>query len=118
MRTEKIEGNCSVVELPPTAIDKLNRKINTVNSNLKKTNNEVSYVSSRVADITPYEESKKAYIGDAEATFGKAKEGIVNANCITESGLSVPTALEVTNSEIKVIFEPLEELATVTISIQ
>ena len=99
-----VEGVCSYVELPPSEIDRLNSRINSV--------------SNRVSNITPYEESKMAYIGDTEVSFIKAKEGVINANCITDSGLSIPITIELANNEIKVKFEELTEVATVSISIQ
>ena len=99
-----VDGDCSYVELPPSEIDRLNSRINSV--------------SNRVSNITPYEESKTAYIGDTEVSFIKVKEGMINANCITESGLSIPITIELANNEIKVKFEELTELATVSISIQ
>lgn len=104
MAVHYAEGVCSFVELPPSAIDRLNSRINSV--------------SNRVSNITPYEESKTAYIGDTETTFYKAKEGMINANCITESGLSIPTTMELSDNIIKVIFDELTEVATVSISIQ
>ena len=99
-----VDGDCSYVELPPSAIDILNSRINSV--------------SNRVSNITPYEESKTAYIGDTKTTFYKAKDGMINANCITESGLSVPTTMEIFDNNIVVKYEKLEEVATVKLSIQ
>lgn len=99
-----VDGDCSYVELPPSEIDRLNSRINSV--------------SNRVSNIAPYEESKTAYIGDTEVSFIKAKEGVINANCITDSGLSIPITIELSNNEIKVKFEELTEVATVSISIQ
>lgn len=99
-----IDGECSYVELPPSAIDRLNSRINSV--------------SNRVSNITPYEEKKQAYIGDTETTFYKAKDGMITANCITESGLSVPITMEILDNNIVVKYEELNEVATVSISIQ
>lgn len=113
-----VDGECSVVELPPTAIDKLNSKINYTNSRITQTNNNVNSVSNRVTDITPYEMSKKAYIGDTEVVFDKVKDGMINANCITESGLSVPTTLVIEENKIIVKFNSLEEVAIATVFIQ
>ena len=104
MKDHFIKGECSYVEIPPSAIDRLNSRINSV--------------SNRVSNITPYEESKTAYIGDTEVSFIKAKEGVINANCISDSGLSIPITIELSNNEIKVKFEELTEVATVSISIQ
>lgn len=95
---------CYYKELEPTAIDKLNSRINNV--------------SNRVSNITPYEESKTAYIGDTETRFSKVKDGNINAYCITESGVSKVVTMELSQNEIVVKYEPLEEVATVSISIQ
>ena len=113
-----IKGKCELVEIPPTDIEKLNSKINYTNSRINSTNKNVTNVSNRVANITPYEESKTAYIGDTEVTFYKGKDGIINTTCITENGLSIPTTFEVLENNVVVRFEELEEVATVTISIQ
>lgn len=98
------DGKSTFGELPPSAIDKLNQRINSV--------------SNRVSNITPYEESKKAYIGDTEVSFNKVKDGMINASVITESGNSMPITMEITDKEIKVKFDELNEVATVKISIQ
>lgn len=92
------------VDTEPTAIDRLNSRINSV--------------SNRVSNITPYEESKTAYIGDTETRFPKVKDGNINAYCITESGVSKVVTMELSQNEIVVKYEPLEEVATVSISIQ
>lgn len=68
--------------------------------------------------ITPYNGSKTAYIGDTETRFLKVKDGNVNAHCITESGVSKVVTIEFTTNEIVVKYEPLEEVATVSILIQ
>lgn len=99
-----VDGDCSYVELPPSAIDRLNSRINSV--------------SNRVNNITPYEESKTAYIEDTETTFYKVKDGMITTSCITESGLSVPTTMEIFDNNIVVKYEKLEEVATVKLSIQ
>lgn len=104
MIIEHVDVEYSYTELPQNAIDRLNSRINSV--------------SNRVSNITPYEESKTAYIGDTETTFYKVKDGMINVSCITESGLSIPTTIELSNNEIKVMFEELTEVATVTVSIQ
>lgn len=90
--------------LEPSAIDNLNSRINSTNA--------------RVSQITPYEESKTAYIGDTECRFSKVKDGMINATCVTESGLSTSVTMEILGEEIIVKFDELEELATVTICIQ
>ena len=68
--------------------------------------------------ITPYTDSVKSYIGDDFAMFEVSKKGIINISCITETGKVIPTSYEINGSRITVRFEKLEEVATVTITIQ
>jgi len=111
MAIHYVDGECSYVELPPTAIDRLNSRINNTNSR-------INTVSNEVANITPYVEEKTAYIGDTECSFTKAKDGIITANLITESGEIKSISMEIFDNVIIVKFAELEELATVSISIQ
>ena len=104
MATYYEEGVCSYVELPPSELTKLNKRVNDL--------------SSKVTNITPYEDSKTAYIGDTEIIFDRVKGGNINTYCITESGNAINTMFEVLESEIVVSFEPLEEVSIVSISIQ
>lgn len=89
--------------LEPSAIDKLNSRINATNN--------------RVSAITPYTESKTAYIGDTCVEFNKAKDGVITTTVIDEDGMQIPCELQIVDN-IKVIFDSLEKVATVTISIQ
>jgi len=98
-----VEGECSYVELPPSAIDNLNSRINSTNA--------------RVSAITPYTESKTAYIGDTCVEFNKAKDGVITTTVIDSDGMQIPCELNIVDN-IKVIFAELEKIATVTISIQ
>lgn len=91
-------------DVPPSAYDVLSRRISAVNN--------------RVTDITPYTESKTAYIDDESVTFDIAKEGNVSVFMVDNDGNSVPFTFEQTNGQIIVSFEKRNSLATVTISIQ
>lgn len=103
MAIHHVEGECSYVEVPPSAIDRLNSRINSTNA--------------RVSQITPYISEKTAYIGDTEVEFPKAKDGIITVTVIDEDGQQIPCEMQIAEN-IKVVFEPLEKVATVSISIQ
>ena len=78
---------------------------------------QISIVSSQVNAITPYEETKTAYIGDTEVRFDVVKQGNINAY-LTVNGMQVPCEVETYENYILVMFDELEEVGTVTISVQ
>ena len=90
--------------LAPSAIDRLNSR--------------VSQLSSQVSAITPYTESKTAYIDDTQVSFNIAKEGNISVFMVDGDGQNVPFTYEQVNGQIVVSFEKRDSLATVTISIQ
>lgn len=67
---------------------------------------------SRLEETTPKKYSKRAYIGDTQVTFPYA-DGIISASV---SG-NRPCGVTITDYEIIVNFDELQEVATVTISI-
>lgn len=79
---------------------------------------QISAVSAQVSAITPYEESKTAYIDDTSVTFNIAKEGNISVFMVDGEGQNVPFTFEQVNGQIIVSFEKRNSLATVTISIQ
>ena len=79
---------------------------------------QISAVSAQVSEITPYEESKTAYIDDTEVIFDIAKEGNISVFMVDGEGQNVPFTYEQVNGQIIVSFEKRESLATVTVSIQ
>ena len=78
----------------------------------------LSQLSSQVNEITPYTESKTAYIDDEYVIFDIAKDGNVSVFMVDGDGQTVPFTYEIVNGQIRVSFEKRESLATVTISIQ
>ena len=68
--------------------------------------------------ITPYTESKTAYIDDTEVRFNITKEGNISVFMVDGDGQNVPFTFEQVNGQIIVSFEKRDSLATVTISIQ
>ena len=75
-------------------------------------------ISQRVNDITPFTESKTAYIDDTELFFDIGKEGNISVFMVDSEGQDVPFTFEKINGQIKVSFDKRDSLATVTISIQ
>ena len=67
-----------------------------------------------VSAITPYTESKTAYILDTEIVFNSVPQGNMSVF------FSIPTdyTIERVSDSVVVSFEPLEEVTEVTISIQ
>ena len=90
--------------LEPSAIDKLNSKVNQI--------------SSQVNVITPYIENKTAYIDDTYVTFDIVKDGNISIFMVDNEGQNVPFTFEQINGQVKVLFEKRNSLATVTIQIQ
>ena len=69
------------------------------------------YTTMRVDEVTPYTETKQAYIGDTEVTFYDVPEGNVTIF------FDKPYTVERLADRITVSFEELEEVTDVTISI-
>lgn len=74
-------------------------------------------INSRIDEITPYVESKTVYIDDTECIFEQVKEGSVSTQLKVDDTIK-PCDYEISNGEIRVFFEPLESIGTVTITIQ
>ena len=79
---------------------------------------QINSLNKRVNDITPYTESKTAYIDDTEVSFNIVKDGNVSVYMVDSDGQNVSFEFERINEQIKVMFDKRESLATVTISIQ
>ena len=88
--------------LPPSAYDRLSKRINTLNN--------------QVNSITPYTETKTVYIGDKECVFDKVVNGNISAY-LEIGGEQMPCDITVGEKYITVTFEEAEDLGLVTISI-
>ena len=70
-----------------------------------------------IAEVTPYTESKTAYIDDTEVTFADVPQG--NLTVYFESNGGYPNYNVSRNGDrVTITFEPLEYIGTVTISVQ
>lgn len=108
-----------------TVEQRLSNLENLVNALSKKIDNNKYYTDAdvngnrkSVTDITPYTETKTAYIDDEYVTFDIAKDGNISVYMVDGDGQNVPCSFEQINGQIKVSFEKRNSLATVTISIQ
>lgn len=73
--------------------------------------------ANKVEQITPYTESKTAYIEDTEVIFEDVPDGNVSVYMVDSDGHNVPFTVEQTTGQIKVKFEQRESIATITIII-
>lgn len=74
----------------------------------------VDDTANKVVEITPYTDSKTAYIGDTEVVFTNVPQGNLSVYFDTPTDYSV----ERTKDAILVTFDALDEVTEVTISIQ
>lgn len=91
-----ISAQCGYSPLPPSQISK-----------------QIASLNNRVSEVTPYTETKQAYIDDTEVEFDY-RDG--NITAYVADG-QVPCNVLVEDNKIKVSFKALEEPAKVTISI-
>lgn len=81
--------------------------------------NEVdAHAQEMVEEITPYTETKTAYIDDTEITFETDVTGVISILAVDRNGITIPTTFEREGNKIIVSFEPLQQVTNVTISIQ
>ena len=106
-------------------IDKLKKAVanlnNTVLQMAKNNTKEVSKTdntASEVKAITPYTETKTAYLGDTEVIFTDVKDGNLSVFVKDENGNYPDFSVDRNGDIITVYFEPLEYITTITISIQ
>ena len=103
-RVSKLEMEMKNLQL---AFDSMQRRqVNTTGK--------VDDTSNKVEQITPYTETKTAYIGDTEVVFTNVPQGNLSVYFDTPTDYSV----ERTKDAIAVTFDALDEVTTVTISIQ
>ena len=80
--------------------------------NNSNTVGKVDDTSNKVTQITPYTDTKTAYIGDTEVTF----EGVPTGN-LSVFGLS-EYAIDRQNDRITITFDAVDEVTEISISIQ
>ncbi len=85
--------------------------VNTISNNQFYNNADIAGVRKSVADVTPYTETKKAYIDDTEVVF----ENVPSGNLIVY--FDKPFNIEREGNKVTLHFEALEEVTDITISI-
>lgn len=81
------------------------------------TSERIAELNKRVNELEPYTETKEVYIDDTEVMFDIPKNGSISA-WLEVDGIRTPCEYEVTEDKIRVYFEPLEMVGTVTIQVQ
>ena len=71
-----------------------------------------------ISEVTPYTETKTAYLGDTEVIFTDVKDGNLSVFVKDENGNYPDFSVDRNGDIITVYFEPLEYITTITISIQ
>lgn len=77
----------------------------------------VDETKNNVNAITPYVESKIAFIGDTEVLFDNVKNGNLSVSVRDSDGNYIDYKVESILEGIRVVFKPLETIATITISV-
>lgn len=85
--------------------------INTLNLNKFYTDADISGVRQSVSEVTPYTETKTAYIDDTEVVFTNVPEGNLTIY------FSKPYTVVRDEDRLVISFEALEEVTPITISI-
>lgn len=73
----------------------------------------VDYTSNKIEELTPYTETKTAYIDDTEIVFDNVPPG--NITILTDPMINFTAKKE--DDRLTVSFEPLEEVTEVTLTI-
>lgn len=85
--------------------------VNTLSNNKFYTDADIDGVRQSVSEVTPYTETKTAYIYDTMVVFTKVPSGNLTVY------FDKPYTVEREADRVTVKFEPLEEVTTITISI-
>ena len=89
--------------------------VTTMNNNKFYTDADISGVRKNVSDITPYEDTKTAYISDTEVVFFDVPEGALLVSFSNGNG---DYSVTKDGTTLKVEFDPLDEVITITIKVQ
>lgn len=91
----------------------VNRLIDLEVGNKQYTDADIAGCRQGISEVTPYTETKTAYIGDTEVVFTNVPTGNMTTYAEGTSGITVSRDMDI----VTVSFEPLEEVTNVTISI-
>lgn len=85
--------------------------VDTLSNNKLYTDADIDGVRKSVSDVTPYTETKTAYISDTQVIFANVPSGNLSVY------FDKPYAVEREADRITITFEALEEVTPITISI-
>lgn len=85
--------------------------VDTLSNNKMYTDADISGVRKSVSDVTPYTETKTAYISDTQVIFTNVPSGNLSVY------FDKPYTVEREADRITITFEALEEVTPITISI-
>lgn len=85
--------------------------VNTISNSQFYTNADIAGVRKDVAEVTPYKETRKAYIDDTQIIFDNVPSG--NLTVYMDGGYTI----EREDNRVIIMFEPLKEVKDVTISV-
>lgn len=85
--------------------------IDTLSDNKMYTDADIDGVRKSVSDVTPYTETKTAYISDTQMVFSDVPSGNLSVY------FDKPYTVERESDRITITFEALEEVTPITISI-
>lgn len=111
---DEIEYGKGVTELTPAGPSALSSVMGTLSNVSAKTDKNTLDIQ----EITPFVETKTAYIDDTEILFESDKQGNIVVTAIDSDGESVNVAYKRDGNEILVYFDPLELITDITLSIQ
>lgn len=104
------------IETRLTNLEKLvDSLVSTINNQKYYTDADIAGVRQDVSNITPYESTKTAYISDTEVIFSDVPEGALLVSFSNGNRDYTVTRLD---TSLKVEFEPLDEVITITIKVQ
>lgn len=100
------------IETRVTNLEKLvDSLVTTINNTKFYTDADIAGVRQSVSEVTPYTETKTAYISDTLVVFTNVPSGNLTVY------FDKPYTVERDADRVTVKFEPLEEVTTITISI-
>lgn len=109
----------ATIEQLENRIDQLEQLVLQIAKGNVNTIGKVDDTSNRVTAITPYTETKTAYIGDYQVLFENTPQGILTVSAVDSEGGFPAYVLEREGGIISVHFDnPLDYVTTVSISIQ
>ena len=95
----------------------VNRLIDLEVGNKQYTDADIAGCRQGISEVTPYTETKTAYIGDSECVFTDVPQGLMLVYVNASDGSYPAHRIERSGNVVTVSFEELEITATVTISI-